>query len=136
MIRQTIIVGGLLGLLGLVPYSLLLATGNEASVTALIPAFFGIPILAVGLLGLRLAFQRTALSIAMVVALLGFVLPAARLLSVLGNVGEVGPLALFSLVMMTVLCGGLLVVGRRSYVGWRPGKGGKQSLGRHSGQHP
>ena len=133
MTYQIVIVGGLLTLLGIVPYSLLLATGQEASVTSLIPTFFGLPILAAGLFGLVEAYQRLALRIAMAIALLGFVLPAARLFSVLGNIGDVGPLALFSLVMMTVLCGGLLIVGWPSCFGWRRRKCGKQSLKRLSG---
>ena len=131
MIRQSIIVGGLLVLLGIVPFSALVVAGQDPSVTALIPAFFGIPILLAGLLGLRHAFQTLSPWFAIVFATAGFVLPAGRLLSMLGSIGEVHPLALFSLVMMAILCGGLLVVAWRSYPSWQLGKGGKQPLGRH-----
>ncbi len=45
---------------------------GRASVTALIPAFFGLPLLVLGLVALHQGMRTTAMHIAVVIGLLGF----------------------------------------------------------------
>jgi uncharacterized membrane protein len=67
MTRWTLAFAAALILLGLVAYT---ATG-AASVTALIPAFLGIPVLACGLVALKSGQTRTAIHVALLFAALG-----------------------------------------------------------------
>ena len=68
MARITIGLGLVLIALGLGSY---FGTGR-ASVTALIPAFFGLPLLVVGLVALKERMRRNAMLIAFIIGLLGF----------------------------------------------------------------
>ncbi len=68
MAKITIGLGFVLIALGLGSYS---GTGR-ASVTALIPAFFGLPLLLLGLVALNERMRKTAILIAVVIGLLGF----------------------------------------------------------------
>ncbi len=68
MAKITIGLGFLLIALGLGSY---FGTGR-ASVTALIPAFFGLPLLLLGLVALNERMRKTAILIAVVIGLLGF----------------------------------------------------------------
>ncbi len=68
MARITIGLGFVLIALGLGSY---FGTGR-ASVTALIPAFFGLPLLLLGLVALNERMRKTAILIAVVIGLLGF----------------------------------------------------------------
>ena len=68
MILLTRVTGGLLIIIGVAGYVL---TGAE-SVTALLPAILGLPLLGLGLWGGQEARRRTAVHIALVLALLGF----------------------------------------------------------------
>ncbi len=68
MAKITIGLGLVLIALGLGSY---FGTGR-ASVTALIPAFFGLPLLVLGLVALNERMRKTAILIAVVIGLLGF----------------------------------------------------------------
>ena len=68
MAKITIGLGLVLIALGLGSY---FGTGR-ASVTALIPAFFGLPLLLLGLVALNERMRKTAILIAVVIGLLGF----------------------------------------------------------------
>ncbi len=68
MAKITIGLGLVLIALGIGSY---LGTGR-ASVTALIPAFFGVPLLLLGLLALKESMRKHAMHIAAVMGLLGF----------------------------------------------------------------
>ena len=68
MAKITIGLGLVLIALGLGSY---FGTG-QASVTALIPAFFGLPLLLLGLAALKERMRKTAMHIAVAVGLLGF----------------------------------------------------------------
>lgn len=68
MAKITIGLGLVLIVLGLGSY---LGTGR-ASVTALIPAFFGLPLLLLGLVALKERMRTIAMIIAVVIGLLGF----------------------------------------------------------------
>ena len=66
--RWTALLGGFLVLLGLVAY---LGTGRQ-SVTALIPAFLGVPVILCSLWARRESARTVALSVATVLAVVGF----------------------------------------------------------------
>ncbi|TVP68289.1 MAG: hypothetical protein EA340_08910, partial [Nitriliruptor sp.] len=68
MILVTRVVGAALIVIGIAGYAL---TGAE-SVTALLPAILGLPLLGLGLWGGQESRRRTAIHIALVLALLGF----------------------------------------------------------------
>jgi hypothetical protein len=124
--RSTIALGVILIGLGVVPY---VATGG-ASVTALIPAFFGLPILAAGALSLKPSRRRVALGIAVGLALLGFLgtVPGLLRLPQLLLGGEVArPLAVVVQAAMATLCGAFLLTGVTSWVR------GRSRAGDHSG---
>jgi hypothetical protein len=84
---------------------------SSRSMTALIPTFFGIPLLLLGLLGLNDAWRKHAMHVAMVVALVGMIAPLGRI----AMQGLSASLAGVSLVLMLVLCGGFLVLGIKSF---------------------
>jgi hypothetical protein len=71
MAKVTILLGVILIALGLYGYFVL--TGDEKSITALIPAFFGLPLLVLGVLALKDAMRKVAMHIAVVIGVLGFV---------------------------------------------------------------
>jgi hypothetical protein len=113
MPRFTIIISVLLILLGLIAY-FVFASGDERSVTALIPAFAGIPILACGLIG-----NKHAMHAAMVFALLGVLAPLGRLIPVSIKNGFTFDSKSGTMLGMTVLCLILLVFGIRSFIAVR-----------------
>jgi hypothetical protein len=86
MPTTAIISGALLILIGVIGYAYGMSTGH-ASVTALIPAFIG---LVIGLLGvvsqMKEGVRKHLMHAAVVVALLGFILTAGRLISRLSEI--------------------------------------------------
>lgn len=121
MSKLTIVFGGALIVLGVAGY---LATGAEA-VTALIPAFFGIPLLALG--GLALGndqLRRHAMHGAAALALLGFLGTASALrfglymLSV-GPRHVERPTAVALQCVMAIMCGAYLYFSVRSFIAAR-----------------
>lgn len=96
-----IIIGGILILLGVFGY----LAGGRASVTALIPAFFGIPLAIASAFGLKTAFQKHAMHIASIFGLLGFLAPLGRIIPQAAQGEFVLNLAGFSMILMSLLCG-------------------------------
>lgn len=95
---------------------------DKASVTALIPAFFGIVLAALGLAsqakeGLRKHLMHTAV----VVALLGFIATAGRLLSRMSEL-TASP-AVISQALMAIVCLAFVVLGIRSFAAARRNRG-------------
>lgn len=117
MARLTIIIGLLLTLQGAGFYFGLAAVeGKSPSVTALIPAFAGIPILILGLVALKEAARMHAMHVVAVLSLLGLVLPVGRLGMQFARGAEVKSTVLVSLVLMALLSGTLLAACIRSFV--------------------
>jgi len=75
----SIVTGGVLIILGAGGYLVGGADGAPASVTALIPAFFGLPLVLCGLLGLKESLLKHAMHVAAVFGLLGFLAPLGRI---------------------------------------------------------
>ena len=118
MSKLTIVLGVILCLLGVVAY---LATG-AASVTALIPTFFGAPILALGVAGsVNEDFRKHAMHAAAALVLLGFLgtVGAVRFAIYMISVGPVhveNPPAVIVRTIMALLCGAYLYFSIRSFV--------------------
>lgn len=115
--KTAILFGGLMILLGIGLYvGLLVVDGQSPSATVLIPTFFGTPILLLGLLALKDTYRKHAMHVVAVLALLGFLAPASRLVMQLARGAEVAALPLISLIFMALLSGGLLVLCVKSFI--------------------
>lgn len=117
MARLTQIIGALLVVTGVAAY---VATA-ASSVTALIPAFVGAPILICGVIAANRSAHRHAIHVALAIALLGA-------LGSLMNVVKVGqlitgtaerPAAILTSVILFVLCAVYVAFGVRSFVAAR-----------------
>lgn len=111
-------VGAALVLLGLAAY---LLTGAD-SVTALIPAFLGVPIVLLGVLAGRESLHRHAIHGALVFALLGLIGTLSNVveLPALLTGGDVErPVAVVTSTLTAALCLVLLVLGIRSFTAAR-----------------
>jgi len=95
------VIGALLIALGLAGYF----AGGRASVTALIPAFFGLPLLLSSALGQKEAWQKHAMHLASVFGLLGFLAPLGRIIPTAAKGEFVLNMAGISMILMVVLCG-------------------------------
>ena len=118
MARTAMTFGVLLILLGLIAY---LGTGQE-SVTALIPAFFGVPLLLLGWLARTESRRKHALHAAAVLAALGLAgsvrgLPQAWQLMSGDEVAR--PVAVVVQAVMALLCLIFVVLAVRSFVAAR-----------------
>jgi hypothetical protein len=117
MASTTLALGVALIILGLAGYVL---TG-AASLTALIPAAFGIVILLAGLIGRDERRRKHAIHVAFVVALLGL-LGSVRGLLQIGDVFDgtaARPAAVVSQAVMAVLTLGYVIVAVRSFIAAR-----------------
>ena len=115
--KMAILFGGLMILLGIGLYAgLLVVDGQPPSVTVLIPAFFGTPILLLGLLALQDSYRKHAMHVVAMLALLGFLAPVSRLVMQLARGAEVPLLPMMSLVVMALLSGGLLALCVKSFI--------------------
>lgn len=129
MTKQTITIGSLLTALGVGAYLILaVSTGGSASFTALIPAFFGIPILVLGSVARNDSLRVHAMHAVSVLALLGFLLPAGRLAMLLARGGELSLIGTGSLVLMAILCGALLLLCVKSFVYARKARAGGSTV--------
>jgi len=100
MAKISIIIGVLLIILGLYGYFGL----NSESVTALIPAFVGLPLLILGWFALNEKYRKTSMHIAAAIALLGFIGSAMRAVPALFK-NEIANQEAFTVQMlMAVLC--------------------------------
>lgn len=111
--------GRLLVLVGIVGYAYGMIQGN-ASFTALIPAAFGLVLMILGYLGQRSEGARKhIMHVAMLIGLIGFVVPAWRLISKFD--GFSASAAHLSQLAMAVLCLLFVIFGIRSFVNARRG---------------
>ena len=117
MVRIVIVFGGLLVLLGLFAY-FVLADPDQRSVTALIPAMAGVPILVCGIIGVVPAARKHAMHVAMLLALLGAIAPWGRLVKAFQDGFELNEKTGVQL-GMSGLCALLLVLGVRSFISAR-----------------
>lgn len=92
--------------------------GGSASVTALIPAFFGLVIALLGAFAKsNESMRKHLMHAALLVALIGFIVPAYRLLS-MGSGLSLSP-AVVSQAAMALLCLIFVVLGIQSFVNAR-----------------
>jgi len=110
--------GVILILMGLISYFGI----SSESITALIPAFFGIPMLMLGWLGLNEKYLKHAMHGAAVLMLLGFagtVSGLIKILKIFGGVQPERPAAAIVQAMMAVMCFMFLVFAVKSFVNVR-----------------
>lgn len=117
MAQMSVMVGGLLVVLGVAGYVM---TGM-ASVTALIPAFFGAVIVVCGALAKAEARRKTMMHVAMGVAVLGILGSFAGVTAVARGLSSGEPLgaAAISRASMATLLAVYLVMGVRSFIAAR-----------------
>lgn len=119
MSGTSILAGILLVVIGCVGYIYGLNAGN-ASVTALIPGFFGIVLIACGAIGMAAEGMRKHLMhLAVVVALLGFILTAGRLVMKAATGGLEASPAVLSQGAMAAVCLLFVVLAVRSFAAAR-----------------
>ena len=100
MPQKGILTGVILIVLGLIGYF----GGGMASVTALIPAFFGIPILLASFIAKNPDKLKLGMHIAAVFGLLGFVAPLGRIIpTALKGTFSLG-FATISMILMVLVC--------------------------------
>jgi uncharacterized membrane protein len=115
--KTAILFGVLLIVLGVGIYAgLLVGDGTAPSITALIPAFFGLPIALLGVLALNDAYRKHAMHAVAVLALLGLLAPLSRLVTQLARSADVAWLPLLSLVLMALLNAALLALCVKSFI--------------------
>ncbi|MHC4991557.1 MAG: hypothetical protein ACYTGC_11310 [Planctomycetota bacterium] len=112
MARTTIGLGFVLIVLGLASY---LGTGR-ASMTALIPSFFGLPLVVLGVIALSPARRKVAMHVAAVVGLLGLVGSLARPLPAMLDGTFQWSAATRVQIVMGALCAVYLVLCVKSFV--------------------
>ncbi len=117
MPSTTIVSGILLILIGIAGYAFSLIDGNT-SLTALIPSAFGVLLVILGIIatyseGLR----RHLMHAAMVIGLLGFLIPTFRLVSQMSNIKI--SLAVLSQALMALVCLFYVILGIQSFVNAR-----------------
>jgi hypothetical protein len=117
-----IVCGAILIVIGIIGYVNGQATGH-GSVTALIPAFFGIALAALGLASqAKEGLRKHLMHAAVVVALLGFIATAGRLLSRMSEL-TASP-AVLSQAAMAIVCLAFVVLGIRSFAAARRSREG------------
>lgn len=119
MVRLVIVFGLLLVLLGLFAY-FILADPDQRSVTALIPAMAGVPILICGLIGVVPAARKHAMHVAMLFGLLGAIAPWGRLVKSFQDGFEFNEKTGVQL-GMSLLCALMVVLGVFSFIKARRG---------------
>jgi hypothetical protein len=124
--KLTIVVGVLLAVLGVATY--LAADPAARSITALIPAAIGVLLAICGVVALNPAYRKHAMHAAVVVALLGFVPAAIRLISKTASGSPPSGLGLFSLVTALILTGGFIVLCVRSFIAARRARTSGESV--------
>lgn len=117
MPATAILFGVILILLGIIGY-VIAVTNNNASVTALIPAFFGVALAALGALAhFKESLRKHLMHAAVIVALLGFIATAGRLISRLNEL-TASP-AVISQAVMAIVCLVFVVLAIRSFAAAR-----------------
>jgi hypothetical protein len=115
MIVISIGLGIILSLLGIIGYTV---SGAE-SITALIPAFFGIPILILGMLGRKEQLRKHMMHAITALALIGFVGSARGLTSLIQMISGhevLRPLATIMQSVMALLTLGFVILAVKSFI--------------------
>jgi len=113
MAKISIIIGVLLIILGLYGYFGL----DSESITALIPAFAGVPLLILGLFALNEKYRKTSMHIAAAIALLGFIGSAMRAVPALFKNEIANHQEAFTIqLLMAVLCLIIVVLAVQSFI--------------------
>lgn len=115
MAKITIAYGAIFILMGLYGYFGI----SSESITALIPAFFGIPLLVLGWLGLNEKYLKHAMHGAAVLTLLGFAGTVGGLIKffkMLGGAEMERPAAVTIQTIMAILCLVFLVLAVKSFI--------------------
>ncbi|MGB7210148.1 MAG: hypothetical protein WBD27_15940 [Pyrinomonadaceae bacterium] len=121
MTNSSIICGSLLILIGLAGY-FNGAINDKASVTALIPAFIGVVIGLLGVLaGRKEGWRKHLMHAAVVVALLGFIATAGRLVSKISELSA-SP-AVLSQALTAIVCLAFIILAIRSFAAARRERG-------------
>lgn len=114
MQKNTTILGLLLIILGLISYF----GSGQSSVTALIPAFFGIVFTILAMVSLAEKIKKHTMHAAVAFAMLG-VIGAARgvpgFIDIVTGVGAERPLAIYAQMTMLILCLGYIFLSFRSF---------------------
>jgi ascorbate-specific PTS system EIIC-type component UlaA len=114
MPSTSIISGALLILIGIIGYVFSIVDGNT-SVTALIPAAFGLLLIIFGFLAKSNEnLRKHLMHAAVLVALLGFLIPSGRLLSQMSNIKV--SLAVLSQILMSLICLVFVILSVKSFV--------------------
>ncbi len=115
MAKLSIIYGVIFILMGLISYFGI----SSESITALIPAFFGIPMLILGWLGLNEKYRKHTMHGAAVLMLLGFfgtVGGLIKFLKMLGGAETARPAAVTVQAVMAMLCLVFLILAVKSFI--------------------
>ena len=121
MAKVSIVFGLILIILGLVSYFGI----SSESITALIPAFLGVPILFLGFLSINEKYLKHSMHAAAVLMLLGFVGTISGLIKffrMLGGEIFERPSAITIQAIMAVICLMFLVLAIKSFIDARRGK--------------
>lgn len=117
MPSTSIFCGALLILIGLIGYGYGLTTAN-ASLTALIPAAFGLLLVIFGLIAQsKENLRKHLMHAAVLVALLGFLASAGRLVSKLSQITL--SMAYVSQILMAVICLAFVILSVKSFINAR-----------------
>ena len=115
MAKLTIVYGMVFILMGLYGYFGI----SSESITALIPTFFGVPMLILGWLGLNEKYLKHTMHIAAILNLLGFAGTLSGLIKffkMLGGLETARPAAVIVQSIMAVLCLVFLVLAVKSFI--------------------
>jgi hypothetical protein len=117
MILTAIVIGALLVVTGVFGYIQGVSDG-KASLTALIPAVFGFIIMDMGILAkIKPSLHKHLMHVAVVVALIGFFIPTARLVSRINEL-TMSP-AIIAQIVTAVLCLIFVLLAIRSFIAAR-----------------
>ena len=112
MAKITIGVGMILIALGLIGYF----GTSMVSWTALIPAFFGLPLVVLGALALQEGWRKHAMHAAIVVGLIGFLGGAFSFIRPFLSGGEMKPMAATMQALMALTCAVFVGLGVKSFI--------------------
>lgn len=115
MAKLSIAYGAIFILMGLVSYFGI----SSESITALIPAFFGLPMLVLGWLGLNEKYLKHTMHAAAVLMLLGFFGTVGGLIKffkMLGGAETARPAAVTVQAIMAIMCLVFLIIAVKSFV--------------------
>jgi hypothetical protein len=106
------------------------APGGQNSITSLIPAFAGAPLVLMGLLALKESYLKHAMHLAAMIGLLGFLAAGWRLVSTLVEKGKLEGPAGISVTAMTGLCGVFVALCVNSFIQARRRRRQREAVGR------